>query len=178
MHELYHHGVLGMKWGIRRYQNADGTLTEAGKKHYQKRIESMETAFDNVRKHDAEAANYRDRLYDLRSKPRLTEFHDARERKLEKKEARTIKKRNKIAADYEDMVDELVDEIGEKTLRELNPKYAGRQSEAEKLIQAMDKAFADLEKKGYTYQDGFDSRTEAAYWREFYDELDHQLGYK
>ena len=33
--ELYHHGVLGMKWGIRRYQNKDGTLTEAGKRHYQ-----------------------------------------------------------------------------------------------------------------------------------------------
>ena len=31
--ELYHHGILGQKWGIRRYQNEDGTLTEAGKKH-------------------------------------------------------------------------------------------------------------------------------------------------
>ena len=31
--ELYHHGVRGMKWGIRRYQNKDGSLTKAGKKH-------------------------------------------------------------------------------------------------------------------------------------------------
>ena len=30
--ELYHWGVKGMKWGVRRYQNEDGTLTEAGKK--------------------------------------------------------------------------------------------------------------------------------------------------
>lgn len=30
--ELYHHGVKGMKWGVRRYQNEDGTLTPAGKK--------------------------------------------------------------------------------------------------------------------------------------------------
>lgn len=32
--KLYHHGVKGMKWGVRRYQNDDGTLTPAGKKRY------------------------------------------------------------------------------------------------------------------------------------------------
>lgn len=34
--ELYHYGVQGMKWGIRKYQNADGTLTAEGYKRYGK----------------------------------------------------------------------------------------------------------------------------------------------
>lgn len=36
--ELYHHGIKGMRWGIRRYQNPDGSLTPAG----QKRIAKMD----------------------------------------------------------------------------------------------------------------------------------------
>ena len=31
-HELYHHGIKGQKWGIRRFQNSDGSLTNAGRK--------------------------------------------------------------------------------------------------------------------------------------------------
>ena len=32
--ELYHWGIKGQKWGVRRYQNEDGTLTESGRARY------------------------------------------------------------------------------------------------------------------------------------------------
>ena len=32
--ELFHHGIKGQKWGIRRYQNPDGTLTEEGRRRF------------------------------------------------------------------------------------------------------------------------------------------------
>lgn len=40
--ELYHHGIKGQKWGIRRYQNEDGSLTPEGQKRYGKQISKLE----------------------------------------------------------------------------------------------------------------------------------------
>ncbi len=51
--ELYHHGILGMHWGVRRYQNKDGSLTDAGRRRLNSRKEraSIYSKDPDVKKH-------------------------------------------------------------------------------------------------------------------------------
>ena len=54
--ELYHYGVKGQKWGVRKYQYADGTLTPAGKKRYSNNTNSFQRAMDSKVKYAVNSA--------------------------------------------------------------------------------------------------------------------------
>lgn len=63
LNELFHFGIKGQKWGMRRYQNADGTLTEAGKIRYLKGYkagdpESEKKAVFDVDKWNKDSENF------------------------------------------------------------------------------------------------------------------------
>ena len=47
--QIWHWGVKGMKWGVRRYQNANGSLTDAGKKRYDRDVTTNDKKKDRER---------------------------------------------------------------------------------------------------------------------------------
>lgn len=59
--ELYHHGIRGMRWGIRRYQNKDGSLTAAGKKRIAAETEALKKEEQTLKNRKATQAKF-DRL--------------------------------------------------------------------------------------------------------------------
>lgn len=63
--ELYHHGVKGQRWGIRRYQNKDGSLTAYGKKRYAKELAKLEAEKKRVRQQEQTAKKIK-KLDDMR----------------------------------------------------------------------------------------------------------------
>lgn len=74
--ELYHHGIKGQKWGVRRYQNPDGSLTDAGRKRQAKKYAK------ELNKLDDEAVGHISRYM----------RYDAKVRNLSKKGSKVIDK--------------------------------------------------------------------------------------
>lgn len=101
--ELYHHGILGQKWGVRRYQNPDGTLTEAGKKHYGKENTGSKKMLSSPTKYSVKRSNKFD--YDLEDNVGTAESKalakDIKEGSFNKEIADAIAKRY-----YEDYIDQ------------------------------------------------------------------------
>lgn len=71
---LQHHGIKGQKWGVRRFENEDGTLTPEGKERYRYSAEEYEKAGDKRLKkyNDATSKYSQDECYDyLSDEPRM-----------------------------------------------------------------------------------------------------------
>lgn len=103
MAELYHHGIKGQRWGVRRYQNEDGTLTPAGKERYGKSV------IDQITKVQP-SERYTDVIKNVRNNPDL------------RKAARLVKDYAKKSSKASDQVKDL--EIAFTNDRELYDKYA------------------------------------------------------
>ncbi len=79
--ELYHHGILGMKWGVRRYQNSDGSLTSAGKHRYNKemaKLKSEEKVIKNREKTRDKMAKLEAKRKDIEARKKALDDEDSK----------------------------------------------------------------------------------------------------
>lgn len=117
--ELQHWGVHGMKWGVRRYQNKDGSLTPAGQKRYNKEAERL-------RKEEAKVKAEKKVLANKQKTQAKFDRLDKRRQKLEaEKEAiKAMKKKGKKGEDNTDdtFVEETVEQKKARLLKSTDPK--------------------------------------------------------
>lgn len=114
---LYHHGTKGMRWGIRRYQNKDGSLTPAGQKRYNKEVEKLKKETAKVKAAEKLAANNKkvqakfDKLDAKKAalEARKKALKDGKDPEEEKKKAEEVER-------------ETVEQKRERLLKSTNPK--------------------------------------------------------
>lgn len=128
---LAHHGIQGQKWGVRRFQNPDGSLTEKGKK----RVASLEGRLSST---NQKISKNQQKISKLKSYKKSRK-HDKLEMKREKKEIKRAKLAKKVNEARKN-----------RELYDIGPNRGQRK--ALKKAYKLDTAIAKIDKKQNAYK--------------------------
>lgn len=114
--ELQHWGIKGQRWGIRRYQNSDGSLTPAGQKRYNKEMESLKKEEAKIKAAEKVAANHK------KTQAKFDKLDNKKQELEERKKALKDAKRGKNTSEDGDNTAETLEERRERLLKSTDPK--------------------------------------------------------
>lgn len=112
--ELQHHGIRGMRWGVRRYQNSDGTLTPAGQKRYNKEVEKLKKETAKIKEEEKIAANRK------KTQAKFDKL-DAKKQELEERK-KALKEGTSGKKNEDDASDETPEALRERLLKSTDAK--------------------------------------------------------
>lgn len=164
--ELYHHGIKGQRWGIRRYQNEDGTLTPEGRKHYG--IEGLDSSRRNFKSSSQAKREYIKESKELNKKLRkgnrklYDEAYDEAEKEANQKEVKCISDANKNK--------QFVSDWKKAAKRYYDADYG---NSGEDWLDAMNESEKELKRKYPQFKDLIDgfSPHEHIYSKESFDKI-------
>lgn len=139
---LQHEGVKGMHWGVRRYQNKDGSLTPEGRRHYSNLKQAYKDAQRegsyaayNYKRSAKEANNYLKRA--VKKAGSMNNLSDAQLKKLHKKQAMAEYFKEDYEKKYQkarELTDAAKDQYGRLSVRDLKTRSANINGQKVDLI--------------------------------------------
>ena len=132
--ELYHHGIKGQRWGIRRYQNKDGSLTDAGRQKMLSSARKNESKAERITSDSSFSQKRKARLTqkakEARREVRRSDLAKARAQKQANSEA-AVKKKKKISemtdAELREKINRMeLEKNYKRALKEINPETTSR----------------------------------------------------